>query len=53
MGIGKDLKNKYIEFKKDPKGQYFRHLEKMLNLNTIGNISKEDVLDYVEEWAKR
>jgi hypothetical protein len=51
MGLGKQLKDLSKEYMKDPKGQYFRHLKKILNLHKGSGVSKKEVLQYVNEWA--
>lgn len=38
---------------KDPKGQYFRHLEKILNLHKKSKVSREEVKDFVDNWMKK
>lgn len=50
MGLGKNLKDLTKEYMRDPKGQYFRHLEKILNLSKQSKVSKSEVFEYVEEW---
>jgi hypothetical protein len=53
MGLGKDLRKMVKEYKQDPRGQYFRNLDKMLNLNVTGKVTKKEVLEHVQEWAKK
>lgn len=53
MGMIKDLKKLSKEYMTDPKGQYFRHLQKILDLHTQSHVSKQEVLDYVERWKKK
>lgn len=53
MGLGKDLKSLTKEYMTDPRGQYFRHLEKILNLHTQSGVSKSEVLDHVNRWSKK
>lgn len=53
MGLGKKLKQLSKEYMENPKGQYFRNLDKMLNLHKISKVSKQEVIDYVNEWMKR
>jgi hypothetical protein len=50
MGLVKDLKKLSKEYMNDPKGQYFRHLNKILNLHSQSGVSKKEVLKYVESW---
>ena len=52
MGIGKKLKNLSKEYMQDPKGQYFRHLEKILNLHKMSKVSREEVKEYFDKWFK-
>lgn len=53
MGLKRDLLEKAKEYKRDPTGQYWRHLDKMLNLHNVGKISKKEVLEHVREWAEK
>jgi len=50
MKLKKKLMNLSKEYLNDPKSQYYRHLNKMLNLHKNSNVSKEDVLNYVKKW---
>ena len=52
MGLGKQLKDLSKEYMKDPKGQYFRHLQKILDLHKRSGISKEEVIVYVNKWKE-
>ena len=52
MGLGKQLKELSKEYMKDPKGQYFRHLQKILDLHKRSGILKEEVIDYVNKWRE-
>ena len=52
MGLGKQLKELSKEYMKNPKKQYFRHLEKILNLHKQSHVSKEEVIDYVNKWKE-
>ena len=52
MGLGKQLKDLSKEYMKDPKGQYFRHLQKILDLHKRSHVSKEEVIDYVNKWKE-
>ena len=52
MGLGKQLKDLSREYMKNPKKQYFRHLEKILNLHKQSHVSKEEVIDYVDKWKE-
>jgi len=53
MGLSHDLKNMVDEYKRDPSGQYWRNLDKMLNLYQTGKLTKQQVLDHVKEWASK
>lgn len=51
MGISGDLRRLAIEYKRDPSGQYYRNLRKMLDLYQTGKTTKEEVVEYVRSWA--
>jgi len=53
MGLSRDLKNMLDEYKKDPSGQYWRNLDKMLNLHETGKVSRQQVFEHVKEWASK
>lgn len=53
MGLTRDLKKMVDEYRKDPSGQYWRNLDKMLNLHDTGKVSKQEVLKHVREWAEK
>ena len=53
MGLTRNMRDLTKEFLRDPKGQYFRHLEKILNLHKQSKVSKEEVIEYVEEWKNK
>lgn len=53
MGLGHDLRKMAEEYRKDPSGQYWRNLDKMLNLFQTGKVTKKQVLEHVTEWAKK
>ena len=50
MGLTKRLRDLSKEYMNDPKGQYFRHLNKILNLSKSSNVSKDEVKKFVENW---
>lgn len=52
MGLSKKLKDLTKEYMKDPRGQYFRHLEKILMLSNHYHIPKKDVKEFVDNWFK-
>lgn len=51
MGLGKQLKGMTKEYLRDPKAQYFKYLEKILNLYSGSGVSKIEVSKYVQRWA--
>lgn len=53
MTLTGDLHRLAREYKADPSGQYYRNLEKMLNLYSTGKTTKEEVLGYVQRWATK
>lgn len=50
MGVRKDIMGKIKEYKQDPRGQYLKHLNKMLNLHTTGQMTKGEVFEHVKKW---
>lgn len=50
MGITRDIKNLTKEYKRDPKGQYFRKLQQMLDIYKISGASVEEVYQYCKNW---
>jgi len=53
MGLGRNFKDLYKEYKTDPRGQYFRHLNKILNLHKQSKVSKQEVIEFVEKWKNK
>jgi hypothetical protein len=53
MGLRRDLMDLAREYKKDPKGQYLRNLDKLLDLHTTAGVSPEEVFLHVAAWRKR
>jgi hypothetical protein len=53
MGLSGDLKRLAIEYKRDPSGQYYRNLDKMLSLYKTGKTTKSEVLAHVRAWAEK
>jgi hypothetical protein len=51
MGLSKKLKDLSMEYLHDPKGQYYRHLRKMLELSKSSGVSKQEVKKVVDEWV--
>lgn len=52
MGLGRKLRDLSKEYMQDPKGQYFRHLVKILELHKQSGVSKQEVKDRVDLWLK-
>lgn len=52
MGLSRQLRDMYKEYKKDPSGQYWCNLDKMLGLHSTGKVSKKQVLEHVRKWAE-
>jgi len=53
MGLGKQLKSLTKEYMNDPKGQYYRHLKKILDLHKQSGVTKKEVLEYVDKWSNK
>lgn len=53
MGVTRQMKDLLKEYKKDPVGQYYRNLDKMLGLHKTGKQTKQQVLEYVRKWAEK
>ena len=53
MGLAKQLKGLTKEYMTDPRGQYFRHLQKILDLHKQSRVTKLEVVKYVEKWGKK
>jgi hypothetical protein len=52
MGLSKKLKDLSMEYLSDPKGQYYRHLRKILELSKASGVSRQEVKKVVDEWVK-
>jgi len=52
LGLRKQLMGMSREYLKNPKVQYFKYLQKILDMSTSSNVSKKDVKSYVDKWAK-
>jgi len=50
MGIARKMKDLTKEYMRDPKGQYYRHLKKILDLHKQSGVSKIEVLHYCQKW---
>lgn len=50
MGLAKQLKDLSKEYLKDPKGQFFRQLDNVLGLYKRSHVSKEEVIEHLEQW---
>ena len=52
IGIMKDLRTMSKEYIKDPHGQYYKNLDKILKIGLDQGIPKKDILKHVEERLK-
>jgi len=50
MGKRKKIKELLQEFQRDPHGQYFKHLDKLLGVGLRQGISKDKIKKHVEDW---
>lgn len=50
MGLAKQLKDLSKEYLKDPKGQFFRQLDTVLELHKRSHVSVEEVIEHLEQW---
>ena len=50
MGLTKQLRGMTKEYMQNPKAQYFKYLDKVLNLYKRSNVSKKEVMDHVKKW---
>lgn len=53
MGLSKRLKGMTQEYLKSPRNQYFKYLEKVLNLHSKSGVKKVEVVNYVKKWADK
>lgn len=53
MGLTKKMKDLTKEYMNDPRSQYFRHLKKILELHKTSNVTKKEVLQFVEKWGSK
>jgi len=53
MGLGKQLKGMTKEYLESPRKQYFKYLEKILNLHRSSGVTKKEVSKYVQEWSNK
>lgn len=53
MGMRKKLMDQAKDFKCDPHGQYFKHLDKLLRVSQSVGVPKKRVLHHVTAWAKK
>ncbi len=51
-GIRRQLMNMAKEYKKDPSGQYKKHLLQLLDLHDVGCMTKKDVAAFVIAWSE-
>jgi len=52
MGLRKNLTDLTKEYQKDPKGQYFRHLHKLLEVGLSSGVTTKEIKAYVDTWAE-
>ena len=52
MGIMRDIKGMSKEYMKDPHGQYFRNLDKMLKLYKTSGVPKKKVIQHLKDWIE-
>jgi len=50
MGLAKQLKDLSKEYLKDPKGQFFRQLNTVLELHKRSHVTVEEVIEHLEQW---
>lgn len=52
MGIGKQLRQMSKEYLKDPKGQFFRQVNAVLDLGKKSGVSNPEIIKHLESWIK-
>jgi hypothetical protein len=53
MGMIRDVKAMSREYMKDPHGQYFRNLDKMLKLYKTSGVPKKKVIQHLKDWIEK
>jgi len=53
MGVIGDVKSMSREYLKDPHGQYFRQLDKMLKLYKQSGVPKKKVIEHLKLWIEK
>lgn len=53
MGIKSKLKEMSREYQENPKAQYFKYLNKVLNLSGNSKVSKQEVMAFVKSWMDK
>lgn len=54
MGFNKQFISVAKKYKKDPRSEYFKNLQKFLDIHfVIGKVSKKEVLKYVTKWVNK
>lgn len=52
MGVIRDIKHLSSEYMKDPHGQYFRNLDRMLKLYKQSGVPKKKVIAHLKDWIE-
>jgi len=52
MGVLKDIKSLSKEYMRDPYGQYWRHLDKILALGVNQGITDGEIVEHVKDYFK-
>ena len=50
MGVTKDIRHMSKEYLKDPHGQYFKNLDKILKIGWQQGIKKEKIIKHVKDF---
>jgi len=50
MGLSGQLKGLTKEYLKDPQGQYFRQLDKILSFHAKSHVPVEKVIAHLQKW---
>ena len=53
MGLRKQLTSLSREYLSNPKQQYFKYLNKILDLGRSSNVSKDEIRVFVNDWLKK
>ena len=52
MGVIRDIKQMSREYLKDPHGQYYRNLDKLLQIGINQGLSPADIQQHVNDYFK-